>query len=245
MSRRSTVCCQSVPTIGFRNHHLSQTLSQRLTRNCHLTLSLTIWGVRTHEARVKARVISEAWIQVKSPRKPRLAKEPVQAAPIPFGRTTGPFGTDQNTPCTGALPLIFGGWREIGHELRQQLRSNARTRHANDLNGAGNKVLLDDYNFAWAHRAAWFGSLAVNRDIAAPARVRRQRTSLKEPHRPEPLVESRERLDGGRIRRRGCSHSLFRRIQITTRLVRRTFSPARIPSGANRRSTLFHGAEDR
>ena len=41
MSRRSSVRCQSVPTIGFRNHHLSQTLSQRLTRNCHLTYSLT------------------------------------------------------------------------------------------------------------------------------------------------------------------------------------------------------------
>ena len=46
MSRRSYRLLPVRSHRGFRNHHLSQTLSQRLTRYCHLTLSLTIWALR-------------------------------------------------------------------------------------------------------------------------------------------------------------------------------------------------------
>ena len=93
MSRRSSVRCQSVPTIGFRNHHLSQTLSQRLTRNCHLTYSLT--KLRNGAGRKSIRKVNlkapksfEKW-----PRGPHDPNPPPNGPRTPPRRRPGSEGT--------------------------------------------------------------------------------------------------------------------------------------------------------
>jgi energy-coupling factor transporter ATP-binding protein EcfA2 len=119
------------------------------------------------------------------------AEEPAHLAAVAFGRAALAAFAGQQVLEAGLLgALVFGGGREVGHEFRQLLRSDARARVGDDLEGAGHGADPDGDRLAGMDVAAGLGLEFADEHLAGAARGRGLGAGLEDPHAPEPFVEA-------------------------------------------------------